>query len=472
MALVFERVLTEGLGDLSYLIGDDAKSVACVIDPRADVDVYLELARKRKVSITHVFQTHIHEDFLSGALELAHRTGSATVYASHEGGPDDYGYEHQPVRDGQTFEFGDTLLTARHTPGHTPEHLTFLIAEAKHSSHPYGAFSGGSLLINAAGRTDLLGPEAAEKLVEQQYRTLYEFFAKLGDDVLLHPTHAHGSPCGAQIGDRLSSSIGYERRFNPVLQFDDFAAFKRHALGELPPKPTYYPRLKDANTAGPEVLGNLPRIPALPARDFHHAVEDGKAQLIDTRNMLGFGGGHIPGALNIGAHPELSIWAGWMLDVDRPLLLVLEDDAQVEDIAALFWRTGFTRFTGYLAGGMKAWDNAGMRLERVRQLTVHELRDQQDHFQILDVRMPDEWKAGHVPKARHVFLPELPKKVGSLSKDAPTAVYCDSGYRASLASSLLLREGFSDVSNVPGSWQAWKNAGFPILKGEREGRQS
>lgn len=464
MALVFERVLTEGLGDLSYLIGDDAKGAAAVIDPRADVDEYLDLARRHKVAITHVFQTHVHEDFMSGAVELAARTGSAVNFMSHEGGGADYGYEHKPLRNGDTFEFGGVLLTARHTPGHTPEHMAFLVAESKRADSPYGVFSGGSLLINAAGRADLLGPEQAEKLVAEQYHTLYDFYLGLDDHVLLHPTHAHGSPCGAQIGDRLSSAIGYERRFNPFLQARSLEEFHDFALGNLPPKPSYYPRLKETNTAGPEVLWNLPRVPALPASAFKQATEEGKSVVVDTRMMLAFGGGHVPSAINIGARPELSIWAGWMLDAEVPILLVLEDDENLDKVVRLFLRTGFTKFTGYLAGGMKAWDNAGFLLQHARQVSVHELRKHAGDYQIVDVRTPEEWKEGRIPKARHMFLPELRERLGSLSKEAPVAVYCDSGYRSNLGASILQQEGFTDVCNIPGSWQAWTHAGYPVEK--------
>ncbi len=464
MALVFERILTEGLGNLSYLIGDDASGIAAVIDPRADVDVYLDLARHHKVAVTHIFQTHVHEDFMSGAIELAVRSGSATNFMSYEGGGGRYGYEHKPLRDGDTFEFGNVVLTARHTPGHTPEHMAFLIAESKRAAHPFGVFTGGSLLINAAGRTDLLGSEQAEKLVAAQYHTLYNFYLGLDDYVLVHPTHAHGSPCGAQIGNRLSSTIGYERRFNPFLQLKSLSQFHDFALGNLPPKPTYYPRLKETNTAGPVVLGNLPRVPALPVSAFNQHVDEGKSIVIDTRMMLAFGGGHVPGALNIGALPELSIWAGWMLDADRPILLVLEDDEHLDTVIRLFVRTGFTKFTGYLTGGMKAWGNAGLPIQSLRQVSVHELRTQAMDYQIVDVRAPDEWKQGHIPNAQHLFLPELRERLGVLKKEAPVALYCDSGYRATLAASLLQQAGFTDVCNIPGSWQAWTRAGYPVDK--------
>lgn len=463
MALVFERIVTEGLGDLSYLIGDDAKGVAAVIDPCADVDLYMRLARRHKVAITHILQTHIHEDFMSGANELASRLKNARLCSSGENA-DHYGYPHQALKDGDALEFGGTMLTARHTPGHTPEHMAFLVAEAGKRDAPYAVFSGGSLLINAAGRTDLLGPEQAGPLTAAQYRTLYDFYLGLDDYVIIHPTHAHGSPCGAAIGDRLSSTIGYERRFNPFLQCKDEAAFRHFALEGLPPKPSYYPRLKQTNTTGPVILHNLPQVPALSPHAFSDALATGEATLVDTRHMLAFGGGHIEHALNIGAAPQMPIWAGWTLDANRPILLVLESDAALEQVVRLLLRTGFTKFAGYLVGGMSAWDNAGLPVRTTPQVAVADIHARPRDFILIDVRAPSEWRGGHIPDARHVFLPELEKHAAELPAAGAIAVYCDSGYRASLGASMLQKAGVKNVSNIPGSFQAWRNAGFPVEK--------
>ncbi len=460
MALVFERVVTEGLGDLSYLVGDDAAGIAAVIDPRADVDVYVQLARSHQVAIAHILQTHVHEDFLSGASELAARVGNATLHASVEDAAP-YGYAHQPLRDGDRIELGGTILTARHTPGHTPEHMAFLVAERGKEPTPYAVFSGGSLLIDAAGRTDLLGPDRSEALTKAQYRTLYEFFLRLDDGVIVHPTHAHGSPCGAQIGDRLASTIGYERRFNPHLQCGE-AQFMKFALDGLPPKPSYYPRLKEANTRGPAVLHGLPAIAALPPQAFSERLDRGDAALVDTRHMVAFGGGHIAGALNIGATAQLPIWAGWMLDAQQPLLLVVERDAAIDEVLRLFVRTGFTRFAGYLAGGMTAWDNAGLPVQRTPQVTASQIHDRPGDFTLVDVRSPSEWAKGHLPGARHLYLPQLRQRAGEIPRGACIVVYCDSGYRAAIGASLLQQAGLRDVANMPGSMQAWQHAGFSV----------
>ena len=462
MALVFERIVTEGLGDLSYLIGDDESGLAAVIDPRADVAVYQELAQQHKVSISHILQTHIHEDFLSGAVALAHHFEGASLYMRHV---DDasYGYEHEEISDGDRLELGSVILTARATPGHTPEHTSYLVCEKKRPSDPYAVFSGGSLLVNAVGRSDLLGSEVAQRLIAEQYRTLYTFYLGLPDGVILHPTHGHGSPCGADIGDRLSSTIGYERRYNPFLQHATADAFKQFAFSRLSAKPTYYGRLKEANTAGYD-QPHLPSVPALTVGKFQAATMAENTIVIDVRNLHAFAGGHIPGALNVGGVPELSIWAGWMVDAQKKILLVMADDTDVQRIVSLFVRTGFTQFAGYLVGGMKAWADAGMPLSLITALPVHQLRQRSSVGCLIDVRSADEWEKGHIPGAIHIFLPELPAKMALLDKTMPVTTYCATGYRASIAASLLKAAGFDQVENVPGSWTAWCKAGFPVEK--------
>ena len=461
MALIFECIQTDGIAELSYLIGDDADGVAAVFDPRPDVDCYLELAREKQVSITHIFETHIHADLVSGARELSSSVKSAKIFVSHEGGAR-YGFDHEQIKDGDTFKFGSLLITVRHTPGHTPEHVAYLLAAKDHPDAPWGVLTGDSLFVSSAGRPDLLGSGQAKKLAEQQFHTLRDFYLKLADGVIIYPAHGHGSPCGADIGDRLSSTIGYERRFNAFLQFQEVKSFTDYALSTAPPAPTYYPRMKKLNAKGPEVLGNLPPVRGLPPKFFQEATEDKRNTLIDTRMMLAFGGGHIQGALSIGASPMLSIWAGWLLDPTKPILLVLESDEQLNEVVRLFLRTGYTKFAGYLVGGMRAWGNAGLPLEAVGQMTVQEIKQAGKKLQLLDVRSRDEWNKGHIPNASHVFLGELRENLGELDQSKPTAVYCDSGYRASIATSILKQAGFGSVYNVPGSWQAWKKAGFPV----------
>jgi hydroxyacylglutathione hydrolase len=461
MSLVFKTIQTEGIAELSYLVGDDDEGVGAVFDPRADCDVYIEAAREAGVAITHIFETHIHADLVSGSRELCARLDSAKIYASGEGGAE-YGFAPEKIKDGDRFTFGEVLVTARHTPGHTPEHISYLLAEAEHPDEPWAVLTGDSLFVSSAGRPDLLGEKHTRQLAEQQFHTLHDFYLNLPDHVMIYPNHGAGSPCGADIGARLSSTIGYERRFNKFLQFDDVQKFTDYALKTAPPVPHYYPLMKKVNAEGPKVLGNLPRVPGLPPKAFKDAIEKNASVLVDVRNMLAFGGGHIAGALNIGGTPILSIWAGWMLDPEKPILLVLEDDNDLERIVRFFVRTGYTKFASYLLGGMKAWHAAGFPLERIGQMSVHELNERKSSLQLLDVRSPGEWRKGHVPGAHHIYVPELRNRISELDRNKPTAVYCGSGYRASIATSILKQQGFSELWNVPGSWEAWKKAKLPV----------
>jgi hydroxyacylglutathione hydrolase len=467
MSLVFRAIPTEGIAEISYLIGDDEEGVAAVFDPRADCDVYIDLAREAGVAITHIFETHIHADLVSGSRELCARLDSAKIYASGEGGAE-YGFDPERIKDGDQFAFGEVLVTARHTPGHTPEHMSYLLAETDHPDEPWAVLTGDSLFVSSAGRPDLLGEKFTGQLAEQQFHTLRDFYLKLPDHVIIYPNHGAGSPCGANISARLSSTIGYERKFNKFLQFADAKSFTEFAVKTAPPVPRYYPLMKRVNAEGPKILGSLPRVPGLPPKAFKTAIEKGAGALVDVRHMLAFGGGHIAGALNIGGTPILSIWAGWMLDPQKPILLVLENDDDLEKIVRLFVRTGYTRFAGYLIGGMKAWDAAGFPLERIGQMSVHELNARKASLQVLDVRSPGEWNKGHVPGARHIFVPELQSRIGELNPGKPTAVYCGSGYRASIATSILKPRGFKELWNVPGSWEAWKKAKLPVEGGNGE----
>jgi hydroxyacylglutathione hydrolase len=464
MGLVFESFFADGISQLSYLIGDDAQGIAAVIDPRPDVEAYLETARQREVSITHVFETHIHADFMSGSRELAERAGGADIYCSGEGGAA-YGFDHQAIHDGDEFTLGDALLKVRHTPGHTPEHVAFILSEKDRATSPWGVMTGDSLFVGSAGRPDLLGGEETPELTDRLYETLRRFYVALDDGVIIYPCHAAGSACGADIGDRPMSTIGYERRFNPFLRLDDREQFLRFTQEGAPPIPAHYPRLKQVNAAGPPLIGHPPACPGLTVAAFRERVERQDTQTLDVRSMHAFGGGHVPGAINIGGNrPELSVWAGDLLDPEQPIVLVLEEDFELSRIVTLLWRTGFTRFAGYLVGGMAAWQNAGLPLKKIPQMTVHELKDE-GGTQRIDVRSPSEWQEGHMPGAKHQYVGDLRDQSPALDRNRPVATYCASGYRASLAASLLQRAGFEDVRNVPGSWKAWTSAGYPIENG-------
>jgi hydroxyacylglutathione hydrolase len=468
-AVILETVRTDGLAHLSYLIGDRLSGRAAVIDPRRDVDIYLELARQHGLTITHALETHIHADFVSGSRELATRAGTTKIHVSVEGGAR-YGFAHEPFRDGSRLDLGVVTVTGVHTPGHTPEHMAYLAAE---KGHPWGFFSGDFLFADSVGRPDLLGADHTAGLARALFRSLRTALAPLPDEVPLYPAHGAGSPCGANLTDR-QSTIGYERRHNPALQFTDESAFSDWVVRTAPPMPRYYPRMKTINAQGPEILSGLPAVEWLKPSAFRQRLAVGDVQLIDNRTMLDFGGGHIAGAWNIGPRPELSLWAGWMLDPEKPIALVLPRDGGLPEVLRQLLRVGFTKLAGALEGGMDAWVTAGLPVQGLTQLPVQELnkgvppRD----FQLLDVRTPHEWDGGHIPGARYRFLGELPEKLRDLNPNKPVVVYCSSGYRSSLAASILQACGFSAAANVPGSYQAWTAAGFPTVKPSDAGKKA
>lgn len=459
MTMRFEQILAEGVAQCSYLLGDTGSGTAAIVDPRPDCEIYIERAKALGLTITHVFETHIHADFLSGARELVARLDGAPELCVSVEGDADYDFAHTGIRDADSFEFGKLRLEVRHTPGHTPEHVSFLLFEEGHDD-PWGVLSGDAFFVDSVGRPDLLGDDKTDELTEALFRTTQEVYMALPDGVIVYPCHGAGSACGPDIGDRMSTTIGYEKAHNKYVQITDLEAFKSEMTQDAPPVPTHYPRLKKVNAAGPEVMHGLPHCVGKTPDAFEALLEEGDVQLLDVRDMLAFGGGFIEGALNIGLQPELSVWAGWLLDPEVPIALVTETDDQVAEAVQLLWRVGYTRFAGYLAGGIGAWRESGRPLGHIRQLTVQEL--QKSDVRPLDVRKDEEWRGGHIPKARHAFLGTLEGDLDALDRDTEYAAYCQSGFRASIAASLMHRAGFSQVANVPGSFGAWQAQGYPV----------
>lgn len=475
--MIFERIVSEGLAHYSYLFGDEQAGVCAVIDPRRDVEVYLELAQQHKARITHILETHIHADFVSGSRELADRTGAPIGVGATE----KYGFEHQPLEDGERVELGEFTLKALHTPGHTPEHISFLIRGGAGAKAPWGLFSGDTLFAGEVGRPDLLGDDQEEALARRLHHTLQEVVLPLGDEIVIYPAHGEGSPCGGSIGARKSSTIGYERKQNKLLQIADAEEFVETVLAELAPAPSYYPRMKRINTEGPVLLGQRPFLSPLPAEQF--AAERGEPDTIvlDTRSIEAFAGAHIPGSLNIGLREPFPIWAGRILDETLPLwagqilhpdhgiLLVAVDADAAEEARTDLLRVGYDKVVGFLRKGIHDWTEKGKEVAHLGVLSVHELKarlDEKDNLQVVDVRSQKEWEEGHVSTATHIHVPDLEEQADRLDQAKPVVTYCGSGYRASIAASILKREGFVDVYNVPGSISAWQTAGYPLVKAD------
>lgn len=459
----FQQFHLQGLGHASYLIGSDATGEALVLDPRRDVEVYLDAAAQRGLRIRYVVDTHQHNDYLSGIRELAERAG-ATVLAGAEA---KVSYPHQRLADGQQLELGDVGIEVLHTPGHTPEHICLLLYDGEHSAdEPAMLLSGGALLVGDLARPDLLGgKEQARQAAQTFCHTIQTKLLDLPDHVLVYPTHVAGSLCGGSIGSRLSTTVGYEKRVNAILaSVDSSDEFVEQCLdlSDLPAVPPYWRRMRGQNQQGPEPVGAVTPPPALQPDEFVTGTSETRAIVLDARQPEAFAGGHIPGALNVGLGGSFATWAGTVLPADARILLVLDDAADLMEATWQLLRIGYDVPVGWLAGGMTAYRTTGRRLARLPTTTADDLRQRLDDIHLLDVRQPGEWSAFHAPDAQHITGAELPGRLDEVPEDRQVVVTCGSGYRSSVAASLLARAGHRDVANLLGGMAAWKNAGLPL----------
>ena len=458
-----ERIYTPGLAQIAYLIGDEETGVATVIDPRRDIEEYLALATSAGLRITHIFETHVHADFVSGASELAQATG-ATIYASRLG---ESAFAHTPLDDGDTVEVGSLTFQARLTPGHTPEHLSYLVTDPAVSDRPQALFSGDMLFVGEVGRPDLLGEGQTDVLVSQLFDSIRERLIPLDDDLIVYPGHGAGSACGKKIGDSPSTTIGQEKRVNYAFQIPDRDAFKAEIMAGMPPAPTYYPVLKQVNKAGATLLADLPPEQPMSADAFAEQMDAG-ALVIDARAPEAFGGAHVEGAIFAGLGPNFTTWMGWLAPYDSDIILVLDHDEQFEAARTELRRIGIDRVLGYLQGGMSAWTASGRDIVSVPQMSVHALHDtleRADGLTVLDVRSADEWESGHIADAMHQYVAEIVRGKRPAEPEGPIALICGSGYRSSVAASVLQRAGWDDLINVIGGMTAWHTAKLPVEDG-------
>lgn len=459
--MIFKQFHLESLGHASYLVGDSTSGKALVLDPRRDVDVYFEAARREGIRIAYALDSHGHNDYLSGRTELKQRDDSIEILAFAEGG---YRYEHSPVKDGDRITFGDVSVEVMHTPGHTPEHISLVVYDREMGNEPTLFLSGGAVLVGDLARPDLLGgDEQAREAAKQYCHTIQEkLLTQLPEHLEIFPTHVAGSLCGSNIGSRLSTTLGYERKTNAVLaRVSSSEEFVEECirLDNLPAVPPYWKRMRKQNMEGPAPLGVLGEPPALTVDEFEDAIADG-ALVVDARSAEAFGGAHIPGALNVGLGSSFSTWAGTIVPEGARVLLVLDRPDDLWEATWQLLRIGYDLPVGWLSGGMFAWRTAAKPLETTPQVTVHELRDRLSGFHVLDVRQPGEWANGHIPDAQFITGAELPGRIDEVPDDLPLAVVCGSGFRSSASGSLLKQQGRDRVVNVIGGMSAWDAAGY------------
>lgn len=475
--MLLKRFYHEGLAQASYLLGCQKTGEAIVIDANRDPEPYLAAAAENGMRITQVTETHIHADYLSGSRELAHRAG-AQLLLSAEGGPEwQYGFAAEEgarlLHDGDEIRVGNVRLDVVHTPGHTPEHLVFVVTDLPASDRPLGVFAGDFIFVGDVGRPDLLERAAnyANTMragAAQLFASIQRFVARYPDYLQVWPGHGSGSACGKALGAVPMSTLGYEKIANWALRIGDESSFVEEVLAGQPDPPVYFATMKMLNRAGPAVLGRAPSAPALPGTQLAHELASGYP-VVDLRTTAEFAAGHIPGTLNIPLNGSLVGRAGWWLPYDRPFFLLVdgEDDAPVRRALAELAMIGLDGCAGWFGADAFAAARAKGALSIVPQFTPGDVSAQvaSGAITLVDVRNLDEWEAGHIAGAVHIPLGRLPQRLAEVDTSRPVVLQCQGGGRSSVAASLLSAKGVARFANMAGGYTAWVAEGRPVTGG-------
>jgi hydroxyacylglutathione hydrolase len=457
--VIFKALPNEAAGCITYLVGCEKTGVAVVVDPaRADVDGYVELARARGLTLTHVLDTHIHADHVSGNRELAGRTGASLCL--HEAA--DVRFPHAGLRDGECLRLGSVELRILHTPGHTPESMAVVVTDTTRAPEPWFVLTGDTLFVGDVGRPDFGGETAAAEL----HRSLFERLLPLGDAVEIYPAHGAGSSCGRGMSAKLGSTIGFERRFNAALRHAAPDAFVRALMEGLPPRPANMDQVIARNRGMVMVKRATPE--RLQPGDLGARLQAG-AMLVDIRDPRAFGAGHVAGSLNVWIDgPQFAERVSWFVTPGQPLLLLADSEAEAVRALGAFARIGLDDAVAGYVVGRDAVPASGLAAARLPNVTAPDLQRRlqaERDLLVLDVREPVEWEEGHIAGARHIPMREVPDRAGELPRDRPIALVCRGGPRSSLVGSLLLARGFTNLTNVWGGMTGWVEAGLPVAEG-------
>jgi glyoxylase-like metal-dependent hydrolase (beta-lactamase superfamily II)/rhodanese-related sulfurtransferase len=461
--MYLEQYFIEGLGCASYIVGCEGAGIAAVIDPDRDVQKYLDTAAARGLTITHIIETHLHADHVSGNTDLADRTG-ADIYVHESAGA---GFEHKTVREGDTLKLGNVLITVRHTPGHTPESITLLITDKTRADEPWMALTGDTLFVGDIGRPDLVGIEAARELAGQMHHTLETEILPLPDSVMVYPGHGAGSLCGKSIGAVRSTTIGFERRFNPALAPRRHDEFVEYAVSDLPEQPGNHSRIKQMNRRGPRPLGDVTPRPITIQESIRHFQQG--AALLDLRSKEAFKALHVPGSVHMEADDQLSNRVGFVLPPELPIILLLADPADYRPVVYSLARVGYDTIVGYLTEGLDVWEAYGLPVTSgdVQDIDAVELdkllkSGNGDAPLVIDVREPWEFAQGRVPGAMLMPLGDLSARISEIDPATAVAVICATGSRSQSAAALFGQKGFETVYNVVGGTMRWMQSGLPL----------
>lgn len=455
--MYFEQFYLGCLAHASYMLGSEGEAV--VVDPQRDVEIYLKAAEDHGLKIRHIFETHLHADFVSGHLELAARTG-ARIYIGAEAGAT---FPHVALHDGSEVRFGKLRITALETPGHTPEGICLVVTDEEKSPEPWAVLTGDTLFIGDVGRPDLSKAFTPPQLAGKLYDSLHGKLMKLGDQILVYPAHGAGSLCGRSMRAERSSTIGTERLTNYALQIKSREEFIRQLTENLPTRPEYFLEDAQINRAGAPSLAALPELPPMSAPQVKELLQQG-VFVLDVRPTADFAAAHIPGSVNIALSGQFASWAGTIVGLSARPVLVADTPEQYAEARLRLARVGIEDQRGFLQGGLAAWKQAGFELAKLPQITTDELSERRHghHIQVLDVRREGEWQAGHIEGAAWFPLDNFKVSAPEIDPSAPVAVHCQSGYRSMIACSLLRRAGINNVSNVIGGFDAWRKAGLPV----------
>jgi hydroxyacylglutathione hydrolase len=465
--MFFQHVYDKSLAQASYFIGCQKAKVAAVIDAKRDVDTYLEIAKANNMKITHIFETHIHADFLAGSRELAKLTG-AELYLSDEGGKGwQYEFPHHGLKDGDKVELGNLSFEIIHTPGHTPESISFLLTDNPASEKPVMLFTGDFVFVGDIGRPDLLEKAAgiigtADDGAIQMYGSINKF-AALPDYIQVWPGHGAGSACGKALGAVPSTTVGYEKIRNWALQYkNDKPGFVKYLLEDQPEPPKYFAMMKKLNKTDRPLLTEVPKIKKLSAKELKDAMEKG-IKLIDARNKTDFAAGFIPGSINIQGNNSFATWAGWFLKYDEPFML-LAGEEQLNDLTRKLMRIGLDNIYGYIPS-VSAWTETAGTLQKANVISLSEAKQliENNGVQVIDIRGASEYNAGHIAKAENVFVGTLPDNLDKISKDKKVIIHCQSGDRTAIGYSILAKNGYTNVMNFSGGITEWVNKGEPVV---------
>lgn len=454
--MFFQHVYDKSLAQASYLIGCQAKGEAIVIDAQRDMDVYLKIAAQNNLKITHIAETHIHADFLAGSRELAAVTG-AQLYLSDEGGADwQYQFEQVGLKHGDVIKVGNLTLEVLHTPGHTPESISFLLTDHPATSQPVMIFTGDFVFVGDVGRPDLLEKAAGlvgtqEKGAKQMYQSVQRF-AELAPFIQVWPGHGAGSACGKALGAVPSSTVGYEKIRNWAFKYEnDENGFIDYLLAGQPEPPKYFAMMKQLNKVDRPLLIEVPQHKQLTTETFKKAYQDG-IKVIDTRNKVDFAKGFLPESINIQHNNSLATWAGWILNYQEQFILVAKAD-EMEEITRKLMRIGLDNIYGFVSDV----NNLGIELQTADVIDLDTFKTYlgKADVQIVDVRGKTEYEAGHIEGAEHIFVGTLQDHLDKISKNKHVVIHCQSGDRAAIAYSILRRNGFGDVKNYSGGMKEW-----------------